>query len=440
MKIIKFFKEIVFVKRKKALFKSNSTRIIEYNVSSNNVNTKYPDNYMRTTRYRIWNFIILNLLEQFSKVANFYFGLMAIIAIALGDKSPVDASTTIAPLLFVVLLSVIKQAYEDVKRYKNDRLVNLRLVKRYSQSKFENIYSKNIRVGDIMAVNQGEEIPCDLLLIGCEHLDNCCYITTVNLDGETTSQIRKPPDFTIDYSVPENLSLLSCRIECEDPTYDIYRFVGKMVVYNEKDGEHVEKPLSHINFLPRGAKISQPDIVYGIAIFTGKDTKLALNQQKKRRKVTCVERKMNKCIWFFVSLLLIISILFTILKYTISINVGYWYLYDIINEKTPVSVIVDIASYFYLFSNLIPISLYVTLEVQKFIGVMFIDWDLDLYNFENDQPAKSNTSDLLEELGQVFLYHYSLKINYIFTDKTGTLTENQMILLNFSVNESLYSV
>ena len=79
----------------------------------------------------------------------------------------------------------------------------------------------------------------------------------------------------------------------------------------------------------------------------------------------------------------------------------------------------DAVSYLILFSYIIPISLYVTLEVQRVIGSMFIIWDRDLYDPSSDQTAMVNSSDLNEELGQ---------INLLFTDKTGTLTENVMVL------------
>ncbi len=77
------------------------------------------------------------------------------------------------------------------------------------------------------------------------------------------------------------------------------------------------------------------------------------------------------------------------------------------------------------FINFLFLSLYVTLEFQKFCGSLFLVWDLDLYDMENGEGAKCNSSDLNEELGQ---------IQILFSDKTGTLTENIMIFKeNFSL-------
>ena len=68
---------------------------------------------------------------------------------------------------------------------------------------------------------------------------------------------------------------------------------------------------------------------------------------------------------------------------------------------TAYQVFQDAMSFLVLFNYIIPISLYVTLEFQKFLGSLFFVWDLDLYDEETGQPAKCNSSDLNEELGQV---------------------------------------
>lgn len=85
----------------------------------------------------------------------------------------------------------------------------------------------------------------------------------------------------------------------------------------------------------------------------------------------------------------------------------------------------DVVSFLVLFNYIIPISLYVTLEVQKFVGAFFFVWDVELYDEEQDMPAKCNSSDLNEELGQV---------EYLFSDKTGTLTRNVMEFKECSID------
>lgn len=99
------------------------------------------------------------------------------------------------------------------------------------------------------------------------------------------------------------------------------------------------------------------------------------------------------------------------------------------NSSKILRFISDFLAFLVLYNFIIPISLYVTVEMQKFLGSFFIGWDLDLYHEESDQKAQVNTSDLNEELGQV---------EYVFTDKTGTLTENEMQFRECSINGLKY--
>lgn len=85
-------------------------------------------------------------------------------------------------------------------------------------------------------------------------------------------------------------------------------------------------------------------------------------------------------------------------------------------------------SYIVLMNTLIPISLVVTVEIIKGIHAKFITWDDKMRNC-NGEGAIANTSSLTDELGQV---------KYIFTDKTGTLTQNQMEFRKCSVDGLIY--
>ena len=102
-----------------------------------------------------------------------------------------------------------------------------------------------------------------------------------------------------------------------------------------------------------------------------------------------------------------------------------WYLNTKVRDRNFLAVIQDALVFWQLHSYIIPISLYVTLEFQKFFGSLFLVWDLELYDESTDQPAKCNSSDLNEELGQV---------EYLFSDKTGTLTENVMMFKKCSID------
>lgn len=91
----------------------------------------------------------------------------------------------------------------------------------------------------------------------------------------------------------------------------------------------------------------------------------------------------------------------------------------------------DFLSFLILFNYLIPISLYVTIELHKFLGSLFLEWDPDLYDEEMNQQCIVNTSNLNEDLGQV---------RFLFSDKTGTLTKNEMTLQQCSINGKMYKI
>lgn len=69
-------------------------------------------------------------------------------------------------------------------------------------------------------------------------------------------------------------------------------------------------------------------------------------------------------------------------------------------------------SFLILYNNIIPISLYVTIELHKFLGSLFMEWDRDLYDIDTNQCCVVNTSDLNEELGQVSYVPTSLYLTF----------------------------
>uniref|UniRef100_A0A6Q2WWM1 Phospholipid-transporting ATPase n=1 Tax=Esox lucius TaxID=8010 RepID=A0A6Q2WWM1_ESOLU len=94
-----------------------------------------------------------------------------------------------------------------------------------------------------------------------------------------------------------------------------------------------------------------------------------------------------------------------------------WYLYDGLNQSASYRGFLSFWGYIIVLNTMVPISLYVSVEVIRLGQSKFINWDLQMYYREKDTPAKARTTTLNEQLGQ---------IEYIFSDKTGTLTQNIM--------------
>ncbi|KAL4220158.1 putative phospholipid-transporting ATPase IF [Mactra antiquata] len=391
----------------------------------------YPKNRIISSRYTLWNFFPKNMFEQFRRVANFYFLCVGIVQLVI--DTPVSPITSIVPLVFVISCTAIKQGYEDWLRHKSDNEVNHREVTVIRDGILTTIKSMHIKVGDIVRVKSNKSFPCDMVMLSSSDPEGKCYITTANLDGETNLKTHYCSSDTRHCVHEDNFQKLTALIECQQPIPDLYTFVGNLTIIKDS-GEHIVKSLGPENVLLRGARLKNTAFVYGCAIYTGQETKMALNSKAKNTKFSRVERRMNTFLLIFLVILLAESIFSTCLKYwyVFRPRVGQpWYVPEI-EKDTQVTfrrIFEDFLAYIVLYNYVIPISLYVTVELQKFIGSMFFDVDIDMYDPGSNERAKANTSDLNEELGQV---------EYLFTDKTGTLTENDMQFRMCSINGKKY--
>lgn len=156
------------------------------NVSDNEL----PDNRISTSKYTFATFLPMNLFEQFTKPANFYFliigGLQIIPFITNTDSQP----TIYLPLFVIVLISMFKDLFEDLKRHKADYEENNKLVLKLGGNGFEKASWQSLRCGDIIKVLQGEYFPADILILQTSEPKGMCYIETKNLDGETNLKIK----------------------------------------------------------------------------------------------------------------------------------------------------------------------------------------------------------------------------------------------------------
>ncbi|KAM6962548.1 phospholipid-transporting ATPase IF [Aplochiton taeniatus] len=392
---------------------------------------RFADNRIISSKYTVWNFVPKNLFEQFRRIANFYF--LIIFLVQLMIDTPTSPVTSGLPLFFVITVTAIKQGYEDWLRHNADNEVNGAPVFVVRSGSLVQTRSKNIRVGDIVRVAKDETFPADLVLLSSEREEGTCHITTASLDGETNLKTHfAVPETAVSQSASK-LEALQAVVECQQPDADLYRFVGRITVTQQ--GEEIVRPLGPENLLLRGARLKNTKEIFAVAVYTGMESKMALNYKCKSQKRSAVEKSMNTFLIIYLGILLFEAILSTILKYAWQ-SESQWD-EPFYNQKTEqernssqiLKFISDFLAFLVLYNFIIPISLYVTVEMQKFLGSFFIGWDLDLYHEESDQKAQVNTSDLNEELGQV---------EYVFTDKTGTLTENEMQFRECSINGIKY--
>ncbi|KAL8531580.1 hypothetical protein ACS0TY_008253 [Phlomoides rotata] len=393
---------------------------------------KYATNYVRTTKYTIPTFLPKSLFEQFRRVANFYFLVTGILSFT--SLAPYSWASAILPLFIVIGATMVKEGIEDWRRNKQDVEVNNRKIKVHEGGgKIKQTEWKNLKVGHVVKVEKDEFFPADLVLLSSSYEDAVCYVETMNLDGETNLKLKQALEVTSSLH-EEDLKDFRAVIKCEDPNANLYSFVGSMEL---KEQQH---PLSPQQLLLRDSKLRNTDFIYGAVVFTGHDTKVLQNSTDPPSKRSKIERKMDKIVYLLFGVLFLIafggSVYFGIITKD-DVDGGHkrWYLRpddaDIFfdPDRAPIAAVYHFLTAMLLYSYLIPISLYVSIEIVKVLQSIFINQDVNMYYEETDKPARARTSNLNEELGQV---------DTILSDKTGTLTCNSMEFIKCSVAGTAY--
>ncbi|XP_061371073.1 probable phospholipid-transporting ATPase 4 [Gastrolobium bilobum] len=390
----------------------------------------YCKNDISTTKYNVITFLPKALFEQFRRVANIYFLLAA--CLSASPISPFSPLSMIAPLAFVVGLSMAKEALEDSRRFLQDVKVNRRKAILHKGNGVFGLRSwQKIMVGDVVKVEKDQFFPADLLLLSSSYEDGICYVETMNLDGETNLKVKRSLEATLSLDNDGAFKDFSGTIRCEDPNPYLYTFVGNF------ENERQVFPLDPSQILLRDSKLRNTDYVYGVVIFTGHDSKVMQNSTKSPSKRSTIEKKMDYIIYTLFTVLILISFISSIgfvakTKYQ---TPKWWYLrpdniesqYD--PGKIGLAGMSHLITALILYGYLIPISLYVSIEVVKVLQATFINQDIQMYDEETGTPAEARTSNLNEELGQV---------DTILSDKTGTLTCNQMDFLKCSIAGTAY--
>lgn len=403
--------------RKKIDPASLGPRIIHLNNAPVNAGNKWVDNHVSTAKYNVATFLPKFLYEQFSKYANLFFLFTAVLQ-QIPNVSPTNRFTTIVPLGIVLLVSAIKELVEDNKRKASDKSLNDSRAQVLKGSDFVDTKWINVAVGDIVRVESEEPFPTDLVLLASSEPEGLCYIETANLDGETNLKIKQAIPETAHLVSPADLGRLGGRVRSEQPNSSLYTYEATLSMLGGSNGGEKELPLNPEQLLLRGATLRNTPWVHGLVVFTGHETKLMRNATATPIKRTNVERMLNRQILMLVAILLILSAVSTVGDIIVRLRAGtkltYLY-YGSLNVAS--QFFLDIFTYWVLYSNLVPISLFVTIELVKYYQAFLINNDLDIYFPDTDTPAVCRTSSLVEELGQ---------IEYIFSDKTGTLTCNIM--------------
>jgi phospholipid-transporting ATPase len=197
---------------------------------------KIPKNSISTSKYTYYNFLPKILFEQFSKIANIYFLIIAFFQVFKEISNSNGKPVILFPLFIVVSVNGVKDFYEDWKRKKSDDKENSKntLIYSYKKRNFVKKKWKDVLIGDIIKVKEDEFFPADCIVLTTSEESNCCYIETKSIDGETNLKFKKTNKKLVELLNNSKdteilINLDTSLIQCQQPNEFIYEFNGKFI-------------------------------------------------------------------------------------------------------------------------------------------------------------------------------------------------------------------
>lgn len=399
---------------------------------------KFPGNAVNTYLYSVWNFWWkLAYEELILKFPNAYFLVVSFFQVHSETTNTNGFPTTLpVVLLIVVVMSVMKLA-EDAQRRKADHIANNEktvLLDRATGELKPGTWV-DIKVGDIVQVKNRENIPADMMLIAAHEPEpdnprGACSVETKSLDGETNLKEKTvPPVFRPKMGGSVEAQLRSWvnmkgHAECEKPNATTQKFTGALHIQDEEPC-----PVNINNMLLRGCCLRNTEYVLGLVVNTGVDTKVMQGARKPKARASSIEKSLNPLIVVVVILLIILCTVAAIARTAenSTLENEAWYLdFDGTGSTSFFWVILR---FFVLLNAFVSVSLMLSMYICKSIQAWFMQQSLQMYHEESDTPMKVRCMFLTDELG---------RISHVFSDKTGTLTQNIMQFRKCSIDGTAY--
>lgn len=360
----------------------------DFRVVTEGCSTKYASNAISNAKYSVVTFVPCILYEQFKFFFNLYFLLVAL-SQAYPPLRIGYLSSYVVPLAFVLTVTMGKEAWDDIKRRRRDNESNMGQYELVNGS-FK--ASKDLCVGDIIRVGINQRVPADIVVLQSSEANGESFIRTDQLDGETDWKLRQAVALT------QSSGYDDVRVVCGPPTKSISDFQGTVAAAGREVALNVENTMWANTVVAAGS-------VEGIVVYTGKDTRMAKNTNRSRSKVCLLELEVNTISKFLCLSVFILSVVLVFLNSGVS-DGQHWLL--------------QVVRFLILFSTIIPVSLRVNLDMAKSFYAYQIEHDVSI------PDTVVRTSTIPEDLG---------RIDYLMTDKTGTITQNDMDLRKIHVGQ-----
>lgn len=297
---------------------------------------------------------------------------------------------------------------------------------------------KNLRVGDFVRIHNDDELPADIIILSTSDPEGACYIETKNLDGETNLKFRTALQCGRTIKHARDCERAEFWIDSETPHPNLYKYNGairwRQRLPDDPHGEPEEmtEPISIDNLLLRGCTLRNTEWALGVVVFTGHDTKIMMNAGVTPSKRARIARELNFsviCNFVVLFIMCIVSGLVNGATWAQTEASHRFFEFGSIGGNPPMSGFITFWAAVILFQNLVPISLYITLEIVRLLQAIFIYSDVEMYYDKIDQPCVPKSWNISDDVGQ---------IEYIFSDKTGTLTQNVMEFKKATINGQPY--
>lgn len=305
-------------------------------------------------------------------------------------------------------------------------------------ARFKREYWKSIRVGDFVRIYNGDQIPADIVILSTSDPDGGCYVETKNLDGETNLKPRQSLHCGRQVRHARDCEKAEFLIESEAPHPNLYSY-SAAIHWDQRDPEFPDaprkemvEPISINNLLLRGCSLRNTEWILGVVVFTGGETKIMLNSGATPTKRAQLAKDLNwNVIYNFIILffMCLVSGIVNGIAWGSSHRSLNYFDFGAYGSTPAVTGIITFWVAVILFQNLVPISLYISLEIVRTVQAVFIHSDLFMYYDKLEIACVPKSWNISDDVGQ---------IEYIFSDKTGTLTQNVMEFKKCTINGVAY--
>ncbi|KAJ9603336.1 phospholipid transporting ATPase [Cladophialophora chaetospira] len=301
-------------------------------------------------------------------------------------------------------------------------------------ARFKKDYWKNVKVGDFVRIYNDEPVPADIVVLSTSDPDGACYVETKNLDGETNLKVRQALQAGRKVKHAKDVEYAEFMLDSEGPSPNLYSYSG-VVRWQQRDSRDpngqthdMAEPITINNMLLRGCSLKNTEWVLGVVVFTGRETKIMLNSGITPSKRARMARDLNWNVIYNFIILFFMCLVAGIVEGVTWADGGNsldFFEFGSIGGNPATNGFITFWAAVILFQNLVPISLYITLEIVRSIQAFFIWSDVHMYYERLDYPCTPKSWNISDDLGQ---------IEYIFSDKTGTLTQNVMEFKKCTIN------